>query len=88
MYVDFDGSVEDICYEENHVQTVVGEIRKNFNKYFKGFTFQQRNLPLDSLFGKMRGRSLLIHNSSSQFINLFSHSKHSIGLYFSTGRPF
>jgi hypothetical protein len=37
MYVDFDGSVEDICYEENHVQTVVGEIRKNFNKYFKGF---------------------------------------------------
>ena len=37
MYVGFEDSVESVCYEWNHVQKVVEEIRRNFDKYFQGF---------------------------------------------------
>lgn len=29
--------IEDICYEPEHIQKVLKEIQKNFNKYFSDF---------------------------------------------------
>ena len=34
MYVGFEDNVESVCYEWDHVQKVVEEIRRNFDKYF------------------------------------------------------
>ena len=57
MYVSVNMDVEDICFEEEHIERVLNEIRANFQNYFKEFIETSGGVSIDSSqFDKLKGK--------------------------------